>query len=206
MQPAAGMRSGTPSRRDVPGCGNGFTADVAAARCRRSAWRGTCLLVRQQSQERQSRSLTIHAQKKEVKVKPAYNKYRSRSDIERDYVNGWKEVTARDGRPLPPMTPLSVLRFVPFWIKYVIVPEPLRFVWWLITCRWRAVEHRVHRHLVLEGAKLDVWLATRQGLKNVHFSRSLVLRRYHRKVSIWNTFMYRLQLLRGQTEELVYAT
>ena len=49
------------------------------------------------------------------------------------------------------MTLMSMLRFVPYWLKYVVIPEPLRFVWWLIWSRVRAVEHRVHRHLVLEG-------------------------------------------------------
>ena len=49
------------------------------------------------------------------------------------------------------MTLMSVLRFVPFWLKYMVIPEPLRFVWWLIWSRFRVVEHRVHRHLVLEG-------------------------------------------------------
>ena len=77
---------------------------------------------------------------------------RSRSDIERDYINSWKEITARDGRALPPLTILSVLRFVPYWLKYVVIPEPLRFVWFLIWSQMKAVEHRLHRQLVLQGA------------------------------------------------------
>ena len=46
------------------------------------------------------------------------------------------------------------------------------------------------------GAKLDVWLASRQGLTGVQFSRALVLKRYHRKVSRWDTILYRWLLLR----------
>lgn len=46
------------------------------------------------------------------------------------------------------------------------------------------------------GAQLDVWLANRAGLSDVHFSRALVLKRYHRKVTIWKTLSYRWQLIR----------
>ena len=46
------------------------------------------------------------------------------------------------------------------------------------------------------GAKLDVWLAQRHGYEDVHVSRSLVLQRYHGNVSVLDTLVYRLRLLR----------
>ena len=146
------------------------------------------------------------------------------------------------------MTPLSALLYVPFWIKFVVIPEPLRFLWWLVWCRVKAIAHAAHRRLVLQGGllphqelsstriwstsqhlsataiewphegpvawkltehaqpsgqpvycvgpKLDVELANRSGLSNVHFSRALVLKRYHHRVTAFDTLLYRWQLLR----------
>lgn len=62
-------------------------------------------------------------------------------------------------------------------------------------------EHELTHHTIIvpsscAGAKLDVWLAQRHGYENVHVSRSLVLQRYHGSVSVLDTLVYRLRLLR----------
>ena len=41
-----------------------------------------------------------------------------------------------------------------------------------------------------------MWLAQRRGYEDVHVSRALVLRRYHGSVSLLDTLVYRLRLLR----------
>jgi len=44
-----------------------------------------------------------------------------------------------------------------------------------------------------------VWLAQRRGYQDVRVSRALVMRRYHGSVSLLDTLVYRLRLLRART-------
>ncbi len=50
------------------------------------------------------------------------------------------------------MTLRSLLWFVVVWLKYDVVPEPLRYAWWLVWSRLRAAAHAIHRRSVIQGA------------------------------------------------------
>ena len=76
---------------------------------------------------------------------------RSPSDVQREYLRQWKEVTARDGT-VQPQTILSTLWFVPVWFKYNATPYILRY---LVYCVWvviKAAYFRWHKAMVLRGA------------------------------------------------------
>lgn len=76
---------------------------------------------------------------------------RSPSDVQREYLRQWKEVTARDGT-IQPQTILSTLWFVPVWFKYNATPYILRY---LVYCVWmviKAAYFRWHTAMVLRGA------------------------------------------------------
>lgn len=158
------------------------------------------LPVRQQQQQRRSQPITKAAQ-----IKPAYNKYRSRYDIDQDYIKQWKETTARDSEPRK-VTPWSFLWFVPVFIKYHVIPGQLRYAWWLV---WSAVllaTYQIRKRLVLQGAKLDVQLMKNsKSSAATTFSRSLVLQRLHGRVSLLDTLKYRLQLLQGRDQQHVQS-
>lgn len=128
-------------------------------------------------------------------VKPAYNKYRSQKDIEQDYIKLWKEVTVRNTASLEPVTFWSSVRFVPAWIRFEALPMPLRFLWnyvWVqIVARWL----QYHRHLTLQGAKLDAYLLARKGDLQPTFDRRRVLQRWHNSINRLDDFKYRLTLL-----------
>ncbi len=50
------------------------------------------------------------------------------------------------------MTLWSVVGFLPLWVWYSVVPQPLRFLWWLVWVRVAAAHHVVHRRAVKLGA------------------------------------------------------
>ena len=50
------------------------------------------------------------------------------------------------------MTLFSALGYLPRWAKYTLVPDFLRFLWWLVWVRVCAVAHVIHRAAVLQGA------------------------------------------------------
>ena len=75
---------------------------------------------------------------------------RSRYDIDQDYVNQWKEVTARDRIPTK-MTPLSFLWFVPLYMKYHVIPGPVRYLWWVIWSAFLRARYQIRKRLVLVG-------------------------------------------------------
>ena len=56
--------------------------------------------------------------------------------------------------------------------------------------------------MTLAGVRLDVWLAQRRGYEDVRVSRALVMRRYHGSVSLLDTLVYRLRLLRARAGRL----
>ena len=76
---------------------------------------------------------------------------RSRSDIEKAYIQQWKQTTARDGK-IQPQTVWSILWFVPIWIKYHVVPDIVRYAWFIVWSAARAVYMKQHRWAVLQGA------------------------------------------------------
>lgn len=78
---------------------------------------------------------------------------RSRYDIDQDYINQWKEVTARDRIPTK-MTPLSFLWFVPLYIKYHVIPGPVRYLWWVTWCAFLRARYQIRKRLVLLGKHL----------------------------------------------------
>ncbi|KAL0040877.1 hypothetical protein WJX79_008249 [Trebouxia sp. C0005] len=167
-----------------PHCSSGF-----ARRCIR--------LPARKKQGRQSCCPAIQA----AQIKPAYNKYRSRYDIDQDYIKRWKEVTARDSQPKH-VTPWSFLWFVPLFIKYHVIPGQIRYAWWLVWSAMLVARYQIRKRLILQGAKLDVQLmkASKQ-VEAPTFSCSLVLQRLHGHVSLLDTLKYRLQLLQGQSKQ-----
>ena len=71
----------------------------------------------------------------------------------------WDDVTAMasqdsDGPPAlqTRMTLFSALGYLPRWAKYTLVPDFVRFLWWLVWVRICAVAHIIHRAAVLQGA------------------------------------------------------
>ena len=78
---------------------------------------------------------------------------RSRYDIEQDYIKQWKEVTARDNEPKK-VTPLSFLWFVPVFVKYHVIPGPVRYVWWLVWSAFLRARYQIRKRLVLQGQSL----------------------------------------------------
>ena len=76
---------------------------------------------------------------------------RSRSDIEKSYIKQWKQTTARDGK-IKPQTVWSTLWFVPIWVKYHVVPDIVRYAWYIVWSAMRALYMKHHRWAVLQGA------------------------------------------------------
>ncbi|BDA40521.1 hypothetical protein COCOBI_01-1740 [Coccomyxa sp. Obi] len=134
-------------------------------------------------------------------VKPAYNKYRSRSDVEKDYIRQWKETTARDGS-IKPRTFWSTIIFVPMWFKYEAIPEIVRYAWYIVWSALKVVHYKYHKWAVLQGAKLDLALARKGNVPMQTFSRCLAMRRFHNKVGIRDNVRMRLGLLKGQPEAI----
>ncbi|KAK9823979.1 hypothetical protein WJX72_006749 [[Myrmecia] bisecta] len=130
-----------------------------------------------------------------AKFKPAYNKYRSRSDLEADYVKEWRDI-ANLGDTSRPLTAWSVLWFVPVWINYTLLPEVVRFLGFSVKAALLALWYQAHKRMVLQGAKLDCWLAGLRGQQH-GFSREMVMRRFHYHVGPLESWRYRIQLARG---------
>ena len=51
------------------------------------------------------------------------------------------------------MTVFSALAFLPVWAKFTLVPDFLRFAWWLVWVRILAVAHVLHRAAVMQGGR-----------------------------------------------------
>ena len=75
---------------------------------------------------------------------------RTKIDIEQSNIRRWKELSAQDVE-LPDATLWSILLFIPGYIKYYGVPEPLRYflycIWSTITRNW----YPLHKKLILQG-------------------------------------------------------
>lgn len=59
---------------------------------------------------------------------------------------------------LPPPTVLSVLQYVLGCFKFYLMPRPLRYLWYHIWTRLRAVYYPYHKRLVLKGQLVLVYL------------------------------------------------
>lgn len=139
--------------------------------------------------------------------KPAYNKYRTRADIEASYLRQWKEVTARGDGGQRRMTPVSVIAWWPMWFKYHVVPGFVRFLWWvLVWVPLSAVYREVHRYTVKLGARLDGALARRSSGGRQTFSLAMVLRRYHHTVTPAESAIHRWRLLKGVSDPIAAST
>lgn len=58
-----------------------------------------------------------------------------------------------------PMNIFSIISFALGWIKYNVVPEPLRFAWWLVWVQLSKVLRKVQYQATLLGARLDAVLS-----------------------------------------------
>jgi len=124
---------------------------------------------------------------------------RSRRDIENDYYRDWERTTlVAEEETNRPMTVFTFLAFLPSWMKFYALPGPLRFLCYLIWRQISAVGHSIHKQLVLQGAKLDTVLARRSGLGAAAIPRSIILARYHHRVSAIENIKFRLALLSGR--------
>jgi hypothetical protein len=129
---------------------------------------------------------------------PAYNKYRSRQDIERAYHRDWERTTLlAEGERGRAMTALSFLAFLPAWAKFYALPGPVRFAAWLLGQRLAAAAAALRRRAVIAGARLDAALGRGRGAP----PRALLMWRLHGRVPPLENLRFRWALLRGQ----VYA-
>lgn len=177
-------------------------SSTAALSSQSAVLRGTalCMWPLGMQQHRPHLGIIAAAGSSERPIKPYYNKFRSRADIERSYLRQWQEVTARGAEGSRRMTVFSALAYLPQWAKYTLVPDFVRFLWWLVWVRICAVAHFFHRRAVKQGAKLDAFLEGRRSGRKT-FSRAMVLRRFHHRVGLWENARYRWRLMQGGAAE-----
>eukprot|EP00891_Asterochloris_glomerata_P003987 jgi/Astpho2/3987/Aster-x0612 len=115
----------------------------------------------------------------------------TRDEIDRNYWMKWMRISGRDGT-VPPTTALTTARWLPSWLKYCVVPEFLRYLFWGV---WRPLMTTalvVHRRNVLAGMKLDAWLAKKGGAGSEgSASKAAAMRRWHRNMSFRDSLVYR---------------
>ncbi len=70
--------------------------------------------------------------------------------MEKDYIKQWKITTARDGS-IKPRTFWSTIFFVPLWFKYEVVPEIVRYAWFIVWSAAKALHYKYHKWAVLQG-------------------------------------------------------
>lgn len=75
---------------------------------------------------------------------------RSRYDIDQDYTKHWKEVTARDYIQTK-VTPRSFLWFVPLYLRFYVIPGPVKFLSWLAWSAFLRARYQIRKPLVLLG-------------------------------------------------------
>ncbi len=52
------------------------------------------------------------------------------------------------------MTVFSAIAYLPLWAKYTLLPDFVRFLWWLVWVRACAVAHFFHRRAVKQGVRV----------------------------------------------------
>lgn len=103
------------------------------------------------------------------------------------------------------MTVLTALAFVPGWMKYFLVPLPIKY---LIHLVWLSLRRRLlyptQKKWVKVEAKIDAYCsrvgARRKGRElsgRDSYSFGMVWARFHGRVSPWQDIRYRLRLLRS---------
>lgn len=126
--------------------------------------------------------------------KGAYKKYMSRQDLEVAYFKEWEETTVlaeQEGRRK--MTLLTMLAFLPTFIKFYVVPGPIRYVWWLIWSVVREAGYQLRKKAVIAGAKLDVATMQRRGITPSGYElRATALRRLHGKEGLLGPVLFAL--------------
>lgn len=81
----------------------------------------------------------------------------------KDYVKQWKKVMRRD-IPRHKMSILTVIFFFPGWLKYYVIPQPFRYLWYLVWSRVQKAHHAYHKWACLQGVSFvaplhDCWYA-----------------------------------------------
>ncbi|KAL4458184.1 hypothetical protein ABPG75_013049 [Micractinium tetrahymenae] len=126
--------------------------------------------------------------------KGAYKKYMSRQDLEVAYFKEWEETTVlaeQEGRRK--MTLLTMLAFLPNFIKFYLIPGPIRYVWWLIWSVVREAGYQLRKKAVVAGAKLDVATLQRRGITPAGYElRATALRRLHGKQGLLGPVLFAL--------------
>jgi len=78
---------------------------------------------------------------------------RTKGELAASELRRWRESMA-EGVELPDPTPLSLFRFALGFFKYEMVPEIVRYGWFLVWSRLCSQYYPYHKKLVLEGALL----------------------------------------------------
>jgi len=124
-------------------------------------------------------------------IRPAYNKYKTKGELAASELRRWRESMA-EGVELPDPTPLSLFRFALGFFKYEMVPEIVRYGWFLVWSRLCSQYYPYHKKLVLEGCKLDVYLQRKAYPQSqVHVDRKAALKRFHWHMKPWENILYR---------------
>mmetsp|Transcript_23784 Transcript_23784/g.56693 ORF Transcript_23784/g.56693 Transcript_23784/m.56693 type:complete len:204 (-) Transcript_23784:42-653(-) len=134
------------------------------------------------------------------KYSKVHKKYvqRSREELDQIYLQECLTIAGLDAdSEQREMTLWSVLMFVPMWIRFYVIPHPVRYAMFLLWSSAKPLIHSIRRSAVLAGARADALLSRRSGVPR--FSLAEVLRRYHGKVSVWRRLYYRGSLLAGKS-------
>lgn len=99
---------------------------------------------------------------------------RSEGEHLRASIREWKDISA-EGVALPQPTARSKLLYILYWIKYTLVPEPVRYVWWIVWSAIRQAWYPYHKKAVLEGKLADPGLLLSCTEESTLTSRNLLL-------------------------------
>lgn len=129
-------------------------------------------------------------------IRPAYNKYKTKGELAASDLRRWLDSSA-EGVDLPDPTPLSLFLFALGFIKFEVVPEIVRYGWWLVWTPLCEFYYPYHKKLILQGCKLDIYLQQRAyPQRKVHIDRKAVLKRFHWHAYPWYTFKYRAVMVK----------
>mmetsp|Transcript_16298 Transcript_16298/g.40926 ORF Transcript_16298/g.40926 Transcript_16298/m.40926 type:complete len:231 (-) Transcript_16298:27-719(-) len=136
---------------------------------------------------------------------PVHRKYvtKTKEELDEAYAKEWIETTAHQVAQVREPTFWSVMAYVPQFIRFRIIPEPIRYLMHLAWLPLRPFAAALERRLLLAGAKLDALLARLHkgapGRKLLSIQE--VLRRAHGKATPLRKIKYRIDLLKGKTIE-----
>jgi len=133
---------------------------------------------------------------------PVHQKYvrKTKEELEEEYRQEWLSTTAHQAGVRRKPTTRSVVVYMFMYIRFCILPEPVRYIFHRLWLPMRPLLHALHKRLVLAGIKLDAAIVKRrQPSTSKSFSVQEVLRRYHGKASPWRKLVYRMKLLLGKS-------